>query len=194
MAQKWYLCIKPCSANAAMFACYIGLMCWLWSRCYKWFIEHPMSPCKLNLSIIVCPVVYFFVMCSSWSLDYALCTRLLHGLSAIVAGIRCKKLHEKRLTAPCVCEPVLEAESWTLGNPAYSLRSTSSALLLSFLCHVLPACLFPLFPLPRSLSFFFFLVLLHVIISCSWLCRYVEHVASQTFLCLILMWSPAVGL
>lgn len=71
---------------------------------------------------------------------------------ATVPGIRHKK-GEKRLTAPCDCESVLEAEGWTLGNPAYSLRNTSSGLVLSFLCHVLPAGLFPLSPLPRSLSF-----------------------------------------
>lgn len=62
---------------------------------------------------------------------------------ATVPGIRHKK-GEKRLTAPCDCESVLEAEGWTLGNPAYSLRNTSSGLVLSFLCHVLPAGLFPL--------------------------------------------------
>lgn len=88
-------------ANATMFACYIGMMCRLQSRRYKWFIEHNMSHCKLNLSIIVCPVAYFFVMCSSLVEAWIMLCVLgcCMAWPAIVAGIRCKKLHEKRLTA-----------------------------------------------------------------------------------------------
>lgn len=98
----------------------------------------------------------FFVMCCSlvqaWIMLYV--QSCCMAWPATVTCIRWKKQHEKQLTA-CDCELVLEAEGCTLGNPAYSLRSTSSCLLLLFLCHVQPACLFSLIPLPLFFIFFF---------------------------------------
>lgn len=105
----------------------------------------------------------FFVMCCSlvqaWIMLYV--QSCCMAWPATVTCIRWKKQHEKQLTA-CDCELVLEAEGCTLGNPAYSLRSTSSCLLLLFLCHVQPACLFSLIPLPLFFIFFFHLSI------CAW--------------------------
>lgn len=97
---------------------------------------------ETSLSIIICPIVCFlslFVFCSAYEVA------AWHGQAS---GTRSSV---KSGLPPLV--PVLEPEGWTLGNPAYSLRSTSSGLLLSFLCHVVSACLFPLSLFPRSLSF-----------------------------------------
>ncbi len=152
-----------------------------------------MSPCKLNLSIIVCPVAYFFVMCCSWSLDYALCTRLLHGMASYCGRHQVQEAAWKEAYCPLCMWACARSRAWLWG--ILLIHSGALAALccyhISVTCCLLVCFLSFLSPVPYL---FFFLVLLHVIISCSWLCRYVERVASQTFLCLILMWSPAAGL
>lgn len=108
-------------------------------------LANSTSECT-SLSIIVCPVAYL--------LQPGLCClyKAVAWHGQLLWQASGAKSCMKRGLLPCDCEPVLKAEGWTLGIPAYSLRSTScSRLLLSFLCHVLPACLFPL---PSSLSFF----------------------------------------
>lgn len=162
----------PCSANAAMFACYIYM---------AWCADIRVDAIN-DLLNIPCPLA------PNWSLDYALCTRLLLDMASYCG------MHQVQEAAwkEAYCLPVYvslynkqRAGHWEILLIHWAL----AALCCYHLFHVLPACLFPLFP-----YLFFLLVLLHMIISCSWMCRYVKHVASQTFLCLILMWSPAVGL
>lgn len=149
-----------------------------------------MSPCKLDFSMCrppPCLLVQNIFFYKAWIM---LCVQAVAWHSQLL----CQALGTcsvKRGLWPVWLRACAGSRGPDTGESFLFIKKHEQhwSALIVFLCHVLPARLFPLSPHPCS-----YLcvspVLPHASVSCSWLSRYVEYVAAQTFLRVILMGSP----